>query len=238
MTMNKPESNLKLQKKILKFGSFNLRLFFKLSNVFILKVLVSLILILILPFLCFTLKTFGLNTEPDLNNPQIALILGAGVNKNGEPSWILKSRLETGLELYRSGKIKVLLVSGDNRFENYNEPKVMREYLENQGVKPKDIVEDFAGRRTLDSCWRAKNVFNASSIYIVTQAFHIPRSEFLCQNVGLQTKPAVAPDGIPATTINGVMRESPASVLAIYETIFDKTAQIKSDGTEKDLSQP
>jgi vancomycin permeability regulator SanA len=237
MIMNKSESSLKLKKKMLIFGNFNWRLIFNLNNVFMLKGLVLLILILITPFLGFTLNTFGLSKESDRSNPQIALILGAGVNKNGEPSWILKSRLETGLELYRSGKVKVLLVSGDNRFENYNEPKVMREYLENQGVNPKDIVEDFAGRRTLDSCWRAKNVFKASSIYIVTQAFHMPRSEFLCQSVGLQTKSAVALDGIPATIINGVIRESPASVLAIYETIFDKTAQIKADGTEKDLSQ-
>ena len=112
----------------------------------------------------------------------------------------------------------------------------MREYLESQGVPRENIVEDFAGRRTLDSCYRAKNVFKAKSLTIVTQAFHIPRSIYLCQSQGLIVKAVAALDGYKSTTINGVIREIPACILAIFEANFDKTAQVLGDGTEPDLS--
>lgn len=211
------------------------KLNFKLKLVKLLKTFAVLFLIVSIPFFTFSIQTFGI--EKSGIDSKIALILGAGVRPNGEPSWILKSRLDTGFELYKSGKVKVLIVSGDNRFENYNEPKAMKEYLLAAGVPESDIVEDFAGRRTLDSCWRAKNVFKANSVTVVTQAFHAPRSVFLCESVGLTTDYAIAPDAFMNTTANGTFREVPSSFLAVFESIFDKSAQVRGDGSERDLSQ-
>ena len=211
------------------------KLNFKFNIIKIFKSLVVVFLMVTMPFFIFTIRAFGF--EKSGVDSKIGLILGAGVRSDGEPSWILKSRLDAGLELYKSGKVKILLVSGDNRFEYYNEPKVMREYLLVAGVPESDIVEDFAGRRTLDSCWRAKNVFKASSLTVVTQAFHVPRSVFLCESVGLKTDYAIASDAFLNTTANGTFREVPSSFLAIFETLFDKSAQVKGDGSERDLSQ-
>jgi len=210
----------------------NFKLRFNLIKLF--KFLIALFLVVSMPFFIFSIQAFGI--EKSGIDSKIALILGAGVRPDGEPSWILKSRLDTGLELYKSGKVKILIVSGDNRFEYYNEPKAMKEYLLAAGVPESDIVEDFAGRRTLDSCWRAKNVFKASSVTVVTQAFHTPRSVFLCESVDLKTDFAVAPDVNLSTTVNGTIREVPSSFLAVFESIFDKSAQVKGDGSERDLS--
>jgi vancomycin permeability regulator SanA len=211
------------------------KIFNKISFPKLLKSLLVLFLMVSIPFFTFSIQAFGFEKK-DVNS-KIALILGAGVRSDGEPSWILKSRLDTGLELYKSGKVKIVIVSGDNRFEYYNEPKAMREYLLAAGVPKSDIVEDFAGRRTFDSCWRAKNVFKAKSVTVVTQAFHTPRSVFLCESVGLSTDYAVASDAFLSTTANGTIREVPSSFLAIFECVFEKTAQVKGDGSERDLSQ-
>ena len=208
----------------------------KITFIRALKVFIIFFLLTTLPFFSFQVLALDY-TQNDTDLPDVALVLGAGVNRNGTPSQILKNRLDKGLELYNQGKVKVLLVSGDNRFENYNEPKVMREYLESQGVSSESIVEDFAGRRTLDSCYRAKNVFKAKSVTIVTQAFHIPRSVYLCQSQGLNVRAVAAADGFRSTTINGVIREIPACILAIFETNFDKTSQVLGDGSEPDLSR-
>ena len=207
----------------------------KFNLVNLLRLFIVLFLIMLMPFFIFAIQASVLKNS--VIQSKVALILGAGIRSDGEPSWVLKSRLETGLELYKSGKVNVLLVSGDNRFNYYNEPRVMKKYLIDAGVPESDIVEDFAGRRTLDSCWRAKNVFKASSVTIVTQAFHIPRSVFLCKNVGLQTDYAIAPNGYLSTTVNGIIREVPSSFLAVFETLVDKTAQVKGEGSERDLSQ-
>ena len=79
------------------------------------------------------------------------LVLGAGVYGDGEPTSILEGRLRTALDLYRAGKIRWILVSGDNRHPTYNEPQAMRRWLVKQGVPATFIVSDYAGLRTWDS---------------------------------------------------------------------------------------
>src|SRR5512138_1648221 len=116
----------------------------------------------------------------------VAVIFGAGLNRNGQPTVILKDRVETGAKLYFSGKVQKLLMSGDNRFLNYNEPEAMRQYAMSLGVPSGAIVLDYAGRRTYDTCYRAKAIFGLSSALLVTQAFHLPRALFLCDALGLK----------------------------------------------------
>ena len=116
----------------------------------------------------------------------VAIIFGAGLNRDGQPTIILRDRIETGAQLYFAGKVQKLLMSGDNRSLNYNEPEAMRQYALKLGVPTTAIVLDYAGRRTYDTCYRAKAIFGLGSALLVTQAFHLPRALFLCNALGLQ----------------------------------------------------
>ena len=115
-----------------------------------------------------------------------AIVFGAGLTRSGQPTPILKDRVETGAQLYFAGKVQKLLMSGDNRTLSYNEPEAMRQYALSLGVPSSAIVLDYAGRRTYDTCYRAKAIFGLDSALLVTQAFHLPRALFLCNALGLQ----------------------------------------------------
>jgi SanA protein len=115
-----------------------------------------------------------------------AIIFGAGLTRSGQPTAILRDRVETGAQLYFAGKAQKLLMSGDNRTLNYNEPEAMRQYAMQLGVPSEAIVLDYAGRRTYDTCYRAKAIFGLDSVLLVTQAFHLPRALFLCNAFGLK----------------------------------------------------
>jgi len=115
----------------------------------------------------------------------VALVLGAGLWRNGTPTPALYDRVATAVDLYRAGKVKKLLMTGDNRFIAYNEPEAMRKLALQLGVPDDDIVLDYAGRRTYDSCYRAKEIFEVREVVIVTQRFHLDRSLFLCDAMGL-----------------------------------------------------
>ncbi len=82
---------------------------------------------------------------------------------DGSPSSVLKDRVATAADLYNSGKINKILMSGDNRYLNYNEPGAMKAYALELGIPEYDIVLDYAGRRTYDTCYRAKEIFQLSS---------------------------------------------------------------------------
>jgi len=116
----------------------------------------------------------------------VALVLGAGVQPNGLPTPALRDRVETATALYQAGKVKKLLMTGDNRFANYNEPEAMRKLAVQLGVPDSDIVLDYAGRRTYDSCYRAGESFGARQVIVVTQQFHLARSIYLCEALGVQ----------------------------------------------------
>lgn len=129
-------------------------------------------------------QTFGLSQVP---SAQAALVPGAGITANGRPSAALRDRLDGAIELYLNGKVQKILVSGDNSSIHYNEPGVMANYVIEQGVPAVDVVIDYAGRRTYDTCYRAKEIFQLSSVIITTQYYHLPRMVFLCEHFGLQT---------------------------------------------------
>ena len=121
-----------------------------------------------------------------------AIVFGAGYWPSGRLSDALADRMDTAIELYRAGKVHKLLLTGDNRFENYNEPGRMMEYALAQGVPREDLVPDYAGRRTYDSCYRAKEIFGLEQAVLVTQAFHLPRAVYTCDRLGLEVVGTVA----------------------------------------------
>jgi SanA protein len=126
---------------------------------------------------------YNVNTTP---SAPVAVVFGAGLKGNGEPTVILRDRVETAAQLYFAGKVQKLLMSGDNRTINHNEPGAMRDYAVSLGVPSSAIVLDYAGRRTYDTCYRARAIFGLDSVLLVTQAFHMPRALFLCNALGLK----------------------------------------------------
>ncbi len=115
----------------------------------------------------------------------VVLVPGAGLNAVGGPSAPLKDRLDAAIQLYRDGKVEKLLLSGDNSSIHYNEPGAMQTYAIEAGIPEEDLVLDFAGQRTYDSCYRARHIFGLDELIVVTQAYHLPRAIFLCENLGL-----------------------------------------------------
>ncbi|MEG0430095.1 MAG: ElyC/SanA/YdcF family protein [Anaerovoracaceae bacterium] len=130
--------------------------------------------------------------DVSIHKADCILVLGAAVRPNGEPSPMLKERLDKGIELYFSGKAKKLLLSGDNGQVNYNEVKAMYKYVHGRGVAPKDIFLDHAGFSTYDSMYRARDVFNAKKIIIVTQKYHLYRAVYIAKELGLDVEGAKA----------------------------------------------
>ena len=120
------------------------------------------------------------------NDNQVAIVLGAKVWGEGAPSFVLEDRIITAVNLYKAGKVKKLLMSGDNPTKEYDEPTTMKLYAIKLGVPENDIVLDFAGRRTYDTCWRAKNIFGAEKAVMISQDFHLGRAIYLCENLGVE----------------------------------------------------
>lgn len=148
----------------------------------------GLLLFLGSPFVIQTIeqnKIYALDKVPE---QEVAIVFGAGLKKDGTPSDALKDRLTVAAELYQAGSIQKILVSGDNRFENYNEPDVMSAYLQTQfGIPAEAIAEDYAGRRTYDTCIRAKTIWNVDAAILITQDFHLPRALYTCESLGIDS---------------------------------------------------
>jgi vancomycin permeability regulator SanA len=125
-----------------------------------------------------------LRTVADVPRTEVAVVFGAGLWA-GEPSPYLAHRLDAAAKLYRAGRIEVVLVTGDNSREDYDEPDAMRTYLTRQGVPDARIVSDYAGFDTWDSCVRAKKIFGVDEAVLISQGFHIRRAVALCQEAGV-----------------------------------------------------
>lgn len=112
-----------------------------------------------------------------LPSASAALILGCSPHlADGRVNHYFKNRIKAGSELWKSGKVKAIIVSGDNGRHTYNEPDAMKESLVEQGVPADRIVCDYAGFRTLDSVVRAREIFGAESLIIVSQEYHNSRA--------------------------------------------------------------
>ncbi len=117
--------------------------------------------------------------------PRVAIVFGASVYSNGDLSRVLEDRVDTAIELYRARKVDRILVSGDNRHPSYNEPKAMQEYLISHAVAPRDVIVDYGGRSTYETCLRAKEVFGLKRAVLVSQGYHLPRALYIANQLGL-----------------------------------------------------
>lgn len=114
------------------------------------------------------------------------LILGAGVRDDNHPSPILADRLEEGLRLYKNGISEKIIVSGDHGRVDYDEVNVMKQYLIDAGVPSEDIFMDHAGFSTYESMYRAKEIFGAKKVILVTQEYHLYRALYICDRLGIE----------------------------------------------------
>jgi len=145
------------------------------------------LLVLIVPRIITTIygwtRTYSVESAP---SEHVAIVFGAGLTRNGQPTLILRDRVRTAVQLYLSGKVEKLLMSGDNQGIAHDEPGAMRDYAVSLGVPSDAIVLDNSGDRTYDTCYRAKAIFGLDSALLVTQQFHLPRALFLCNMLGIQ----------------------------------------------------
>lgn len=135
------------------------------------------------------------STEDRIKTPEEALeitdadciiVLGCLVKENGVPSDMLGDRLKRGVELYKNGAAPKILMSGDHGTKEYNEVQAMKDYAVSNGVPSEDIFMDHAGFCTYDSIYRAKEVFGAKKIVIVTQKYHLHRALLIAKSLGIE----------------------------------------------------
>ncbi len=122
----------------------------------------------------------------ELKNVDCILVLGCGVRDDGTPSDMLRDRLERSIELYFSGVAPKLLMSGDHGRVEYDEVNIMKQYAIDKGVPSEDVFMDHAGFSTYESIYRAKEIFCADNIVIVTQEYHLYRALYLAKSFGLE----------------------------------------------------
>lgn len=156
------------------------------------------------------------------------LILGAGV-KDGKPKPMLRDRLLTGIELYKSGAAKKIIMSGDHGRADYDEVNVMRSFAIEQGVRAEDIFLDHAGFSTYDSVYRAKNIFGAENIIIVSQKYHLYRALYISEKLDVKAA------GVSANlnTYGGQLKRDIREIIArdkdFFKCIVKPEAEIMGD---------
>lgn len=156
----------------------------------------------------------------DVPKAQAALVLGARVWRDGSMSAIFEDRAKVALELYKEGKVEKILVSGDHGRKDYDEVNAAKKFLLANGVPGNDIFLDHAGFDTYASMYRARDVFDAKSLIICTQDFHLPRAVYLGRELGLEVH-GVSADLQPyvgATRRN--LREQLAHAKAVIDIII------------------
>ncbi len=156
---------------------------------FLRYIVVFLMILAILPFgLAMKEKKKIYQSGEDIKPQSVGIVFGAGLTPQNTPSDVLMDRLRVGAQLYHQGKISSVLVSGDNRFEQYNEPEVMKQTLVQTFLIPeKDIYTDFGGRRTFDTCKRAHDLWGIEHAVLISQEFHLPRAIWTCETLGIES---------------------------------------------------
>ena len=129
-------------------------------------------------------KILTVEKAKDLNADCI-IVLGAGLRPDGKPTWMLEDRINVGDELYKNHAAPKIIMSGDHGRESYDEVNAMKKYAKSEGVPSKDIFMDHAGFETYDTMYRARDVFGAKKVIIVTQKYHLYRAMYAAKKLGL-----------------------------------------------------
>lgn len=154
--------------------------------------------------------------EAALQDTDCVLVLGCLVKSSGEPSHMLEDRLRRAVELYQAGAAGKLLMTGDHGRKDYNEVEAMKQYAIEQGIASEDVFMDHAGFSTYESIYRAKEIFAAKKIIIVTQEYHLYRALYIAEELGLE---AYGVSSDYRTYYNQTMRDA-REVLARVKDFF------------------
>lgn len=159
----------------------------KIFKILIVIAIISIILVLFINFYVVGIaknKMIKDNDYSSLKNVDCILILGAGI-WGDKPSPMLQDRLDEGVKLYKEGIASKIIMSGDHGREEYDEVNIMKEYAIEQGVPSEDIFMDHAGFSTYESIYRAKEIFDADNIVIVTQEYHLYRALYIAEKLDI-----------------------------------------------------
>ncbi|SHM88615.1 SanA protein [Chryseobacterium carnipullorum] len=157
----------------------------------------------------------------DVPETKVALLLGTGKTlSNGMPNAYFYNRIQAAIDLYKSGKIKYILVSGDNSSKDYNEPEDMQLTLMKYGIPKERIVMDHAGFRTLDSVVRAKDIFGQTKLVIISQKFHNERAVFLARKNAIEAFGYNANDVNKYAGLKTNLREYLAKTKVYWDLLF------------------
>ncbi|MDP1589831.1 MAG: ElyC/SanA/YdcF family protein [Prosthecobacter sp.] len=148
----------------------------------------------------------------------VVVVLGTSARlADGRANLFFLPRMEAAAALFKAGKVRALIVSGDNRSQGYDEPSEMKRVLAQLGVPEARIVCDYAGFRTLDSVVRAKEVFGQSQVIFVSQRFHNTRAIYLARAFGIEAWALNAKDVPVALSVKTFLREKLACVKAVLD---------------------
>lgn len=161
---------------------------------------------------------------------EVGLVLGTSkYRRSGRPNPFFDHRLSAAAELYRRGKIRKLVISGDNGRKSYNEPRDMRDALVKMGIPEGDLYLDYAGFRTYDSVYRMKEIFGLSRFTVISQEFHNRRAITIARALGLTAVGFNAADVGGLSGLKVRVRESLARVNALVDIFSKKKPRFLGD---------
>lgn len=159
-----------------------------LRKILIVGISLSFILICVVAFTNATILSYSKYTVPFSSVPpsDLGLVFGGGMQDNGDQSQMQKDRVRVGVELFKAGKVHMLMMTGDDGGFRGDEVDAMRTMAIDMGVPTSSVVIDPHGYRTYESCYREKNVYGITRAVAISQNFHLPRIAYLCNNLGVQ----------------------------------------------------
>lgn len=192
----------------------------------VVKIVVRVSIIVVIAFV--VINTYIINStksqifaiQDNVTARQTALLLGARVYDDGRLSHVMEDRALTAIQLYQSGKVDKILISGDHGTSGYDEVNTIKDYLINQNVPQENIFTDHAGFDTYDSIYRARDIFEVDSMIIVTQKFHLPRAVYIANSLGVKSIGVVADRREYRDKERNQIRESVARIKAFLNVIL------------------
>jgi SanA protein len=174
-------------------------------------------------------KIYSVQDAPSIPT---AIVFGAGLRRDGTPTSVLADRVKTAVDLFHSGKITQILMSGSQEDDSYDEPDAMKTLAVQLGVPAKVILTDVKGTRTYETCRRARIVFEIKDAVLVSQRYHLPRALETCHAFDIQAVGVSADMRVysPQAVRFWTLREIPATLIALWESYLRPPSQ--------DLSSP
>ena len=157
---------------------------------------------------------------------RVAVVFGAKVQANGQPTRFLKDRLDAAIRLYKEDQVDVILLSGEKLHENFNEIDVMEKYLLDRGVKIEDTYLDGAGLDTYSTIYRTKNIYQFDKVILISQSYHLKRALFLGKVFGLDCIGYNADSGPYKTEGKQSFREILANIKALLDIGNERAPEV------------